>query len=107
MKTLEAMTKDERSLLLFMESCAVEKSGRVKAVHMNADDLKTAEQWNKEGFVKFGRIALEDISEFGSNWCRLSEEAWQLAFAERKDRANRIWDKRLWKTTAEKRKEEE
>ena len=105
MKTLETMTKGERSLLLFLESYAVENSGRIKTVCMNGDDMKTSEQWNKEGFVQFGRVAVEDLSDFGSHWCFLSEEAWQLASAERKARAARMWEKRLWKTTAEKRED--
>lgn len=103
MKTLETMTKDERSLLLFLESRSVDNSGRVKTVHMNADDMKLAERWNREGFVKFGRIASEDLTEYGSHWCHLSDEAWQLAAAERKARASRTWEKRDWKTAEEKR----
>ena len=103
MKTLDTLTKDERSLLLFMESRATDQSGRVKTVHMNEADMKIAERWNREGFVKFGRIASEDLSEFGSHWCFLSDEAWTLAHAERKARAARTWAKRGWKTTEEKR----
>ena len=100
---LETMTKDERSLLLFLESRATDQAGRVKTVHMNDADMKIAERWNREGFVKFGRIASEDLNEFGSHWCFLSDEAWQLAAAERKARAARTWAKRAWKTTEEKR----
>jgi len=103
MKTLDTMTKDERSLLLFLESRAVDNSGRVQTVHMNFDDMKTTERWNKEDFVKYGRIASEDLNKYGTHWCQLSDEAWQLAAAERKARAARTWAKREWKTTDEKR----
>jgi len=101
MKTLEAMTKDERSLLLFLESCAVDQGGSVKSVHMNGADFEIAKRWNQEGFVKFGRIRSADLSRGGSHWCALSDEAWILAHAERKARAVRMWDKRQWKTTEE------
>jgi len=101
--TLELMTEDERSLLLFLESRAVDQAGRVKTIHMNADDMEIAEQWNRDGFVKFGRIASEDLNEFGTHWCHLSDEAWGFAAAERKARAGRTWAKRDWKTTEEKR----
>lgn len=97
------MTKDEQSLLLFLESRSVDNSGRVKTVHMNAHDMELAAQWNNEGFVKFGRIASEDISEHGSHWCHLSDEAWTLAGAARKARGIRKWVERKWKTTGEKR----
>ena len=87
MKTLDTLTKDERSLLLFLESRATDQGGRVKTAHMNAADMTIAEGWHREGFVGFGRIASEDLSEFGTHWCSLSDEAWALAAAERKARA--------------------
>lgn len=103
MKTLETMTKDEKSLLLYLETCAVDCSGKVQAVRMNSDDQKIVERWNAEGFVSYGRIASEDLNEYGSHWCHLSDEAWALAAAERRARAERLWKQRRWRTTEEKR----
>lgn len=102
MKTLDTLTKDECSLLLFMESRAAHQGGRVKIAHMDAADMKIASRWNREGFVKFGRIRNAGLSEFGNHWCFLSDEAWILAHAERKARAARTWAKRQWKTIDEK-----
>jgi hypothetical protein len=108
MKTLETMTKDERSLLLFLEACAVDKWGKIDARHMNKLDLGIAERWDKEKFIGFGRIAYKfintDKAAFGiaTHWCKLSDEAWKLAHEERKARGIRIWNKRDWKTTEEK-----
>ena len=104
MKTLETMTKDERSQLLFFESCAVDNAGRVKIAHMNELDMQIAERWDADGFVGFGRVADQSLREsrtMGSHFCILSEEAWRLAAEERKARAARLWAKRTWKTTAE------
>lgn len=70
---------------------------------MNADDFKIAERWNAEGFVRFGRIASEYLSNAGAHWCSLSEEAYVLAYEERKARCIRTWAKRTWRTTEEKR----
>jgi hypothetical protein len=107
MKTLETMTKDERSLLLFFESCAVDKWGKVNIQHMNKEDNKIAEKWNKEKFIEFGRVASEYLIDLdtkygsGTHWCKLSNEAWKLAHEERQARGIRVWNKRNWKTTNE------
>jgi len=101
MKTLDTMTEEERSLLLFLETQATDHGGCVKTIHMNKDDMGIAKQWNQEGFIKFGRICSRDLSSFGSNWCLLSDEAWQLVHAERRARALLMWAKRTWKTTDE------
>ena len=90
MKTLETMTSDERSLLLFFETQATDNGGKIKDIrHMNKEDMSIAEGWNKEGFIKFGRIRFKSIIE-STHWCELSEEAWNLAHAERKARYLRI-----------------
>ena len=103
MKTLEAMTKDERSLLLFFETRAVDHAGKVQTLHINDEDYEIADRWNKEGFIAFGRIAREDCDRYGTHWCQLSEEAWSLAHAERRIRAGNLWNKRGWQTAEEKR----
>lgn len=95
------MSKDERSLLLFLESCAVDKHGRVNQVHMNKLDFEIAERWNDEGFIEFGRICFDNVSSNGAFWCHLSEHAYALASSERKARAERCWLKRNYKTTKE------
>jgi hypothetical protein len=103
MKTLKTMTKDERSLLLFLETRAVDHAGRVDTRHMNSDDFEIAKRWDAEGFVNFGRIAFEHCNDRGSHWCKLSPEAHQLCGEERAARAERTWKKRTWRTTEEKR----
>jgi hypothetical protein len=90
MKTLETMTRDERSLLLFLETCAVDYGGKVDARHMNDDDFNIAKQWNAEGFIEFGRIKFHDIVEKKTHWVTLSIDAWTLAHTERKERAERL-----------------
>ena len=99
------MTKDEKSLLLFFEARAVEKAGKLDLINMNEEDMKIAKKWDEEGFCRFGRVASEGVNQYGSHWCKLSDEAWKLASDERKERAARIWDNRTWQTTEEKRNE--
>ena len=101
---MRELTKEQESLLLYLEARAVDSGGRVAAQHMNADDFEQAEKWTKEGFIEFGRVASNYMNERAGNyWVRLSDEAWQTAHAERRARADRVWERREWITTEEKR----
>jgi hypothetical protein len=86
------MSREEKSLLLYFECCMVDYGGKVQSARMNADDFKIAEEWNKTGFVKFGRIKHNDIDwtlKVPFNyWCVLSADAWDYAHAERKARSD-------------------
>jgi len=94
-KSLEILTSDERNLLLYLETRAVDHGGKVDAQHMNKEDFDIVQKWNKEGFVKFGRIRFHSIIGRSVHWCELSEEAWDLAHAERRAKYFRIikWQK--------------
>jgi len=98
---LEEMNRDERSLLLFLESCTVDQGGRVDSRRMNKEDFDLAKKWADSGFVEFGRVVHADIFRSLSHWCQLSEEAWKLAHEERIARSKRLWEKRNWKKTRE------
>ena len=106
---LEEMTKEERSLLLYLETCSVEHGGTVESRCMNTDDFETAKQWERDGFIDFGRITMKDCEHSRSHgrasthWVVLSSQAWELAHQERKARFERIYAKRWWTTTKEKR----
>ena len=100
-KTLETMSKDERSLLLFFESRAVDYCGRVDIRRMNTEDMEIAKRWNEEKFIQFGRIVIRHHNSDGTHWCILSEEAWILAHLERKERHKRLWLKKNWLSTTD------
>lgn len=94
------LTKEENSLLLYMETQTVDYGGKLQGVRMNADDFEIAKRWNEIGFVLFGRIAANDISTRGTSgeyprthWCVLSDEAWVTAHAERRARFERLTNK--------------
>jgi hypothetical protein len=106
MKTLETMTRVERSLLLFLETCAVDRGGRIASEKMNAEEVAIAKQWNEEGFIQYGRVSSRHLDpSLGNHWCWLSDEAWKLAAEERKARALRIWSARRWQKAGEAGKE--
>lgn len=96
------MTKDERSLLLFLETRATDHGGKVATVHMNKEDFEIAERWTAKGFVEFRRIPFHDINnkvprpKVCTYFVTLSEEAWTAAHAERRARCKRIRSKIGW-----------
>lgn len=98
-----ASKKEEVSLLLFLETRAVDHSGRVDSRFMNESDFAIAKEWNELGFVRFGRIASEDCNPSGSNWVELSDDAWREVSELRMERAKRNWKHRRFETTEEKR----
>lgn len=96
---LENMSGDERSLLLFLETRAVDYGGRVNVQHMNEDDFEIAKRWNENKFIRFGRIVARNCNSDGTHWCLLSNEAWKLAHQERINRWERIWLRKDFLTT--------
>ena len=97
MKTLAKMDKDERSLLLYLETCLVDNRGRVDQKKLNNDDRHIMELWRDNGFVNFGRIHPDEYMEkMGTHWVELSEDAWKLAHEERRARSRRLLEKRAW-----------
>jgi hypothetical protein len=100
--TLDQMTKDEKSLLLYFEARAVDYGGKVNSVNMNQPDMAIAQRWSESGFVRFGRIVYADVDRTTTHWCELSDEAWQLAHAERRNRYQRMNERRTWRRTEEK-----
>ncbi len=105
MKNIDELSKDERSLLLFFETCVVDHGGLVDVRHMNSDDYTIADTWVKTGFVDFGRVQFSDIIQTSkskyTHWCKLSENAWILAHQERRARAERLEKSRKWIKTKE------
>ncbi len=104
---MRELDTEEARLLLYCETCVVDHDGRMDARHLNEDDNTILEGWHDVGFIASGRVASEYISpalrEQRAQWCRLSEEAWQEAHRQRRLRADRAWELRRWRSTAEKR----
>lgn len=96
---IERMSKDEKSLLLFLETRAVDYGGRVNLAHMNEGDIKIAEKWNKDGLIEFGRIVIRNCNSDGTHWVKLSVNAFSIAHELRLQRANRMWENRTWLST--------
>jgi len=93
------LSKVEKSLLLYLETRAVDYGGLVDISRMNEEDMSIAEQWNKSSFIKFGRVKIQYHNRDGTHWCKLSPEAFRLAHAERIARCERIWLSKKWLPT--------
>lgn len=89
MNKLKDFSRDERSLLLYLETCAVDLCGRFDDRRINDADRATMKEWHVVGFIDYGRIVAADANRQGAKWVELSEEAWDLAHKERRDRAAR------------------
>lgn len=96
-----AMTKNELSLLLYLETCLVDKSGRVNPLKINTDDRKIMDLWKAKGFIRCGRIVYHDCNKDGSLWVAFSNDAWAAAHAERRARSDRLLAERNYETTDE------
>jgi hypothetical protein len=91
---LEEMTREERSLLLYLESCSVDYAGLVHCQKVNEDDITILKKWDESGFVSWSRITFNSlqllIDKHRTTLVRLSEEAWALAHQERRNRSIRM-----------------
>jgi hypothetical protein len=83
------LTKDQISLLLYLECRATDDSGTVRSVQMNKADFDNAEQWNKDGFIRFGRLPVARTQHGNTHWVVLSEAAFEEAYRLRRERATR------------------
>lgn len=94
---IDNMTRDERNLLLYLETCEVDRQGLVDARKMNREDFDIAMRWNEGGFLRFGRLKMDELrSLYGANnakaaestyYVRLGDDAWAAAAVLRRRRA--------------------
>lgn len=92
------MTRNELTLLLYLETCAVDYGGKVEARRMNEAEFEIVEGWKATGFVQFGRVYAREIQRAKAlritrqetHWVVLSEAAWQAAHTERRARCARM-----------------
>lgn len=84
------MTKQERSLLIYLETCSVDNRGKIDPRRLNDDDIEILKEWEDYKFIKFGRVKTVDIKDHCCSWIILSDKAWEVAHDERKARAERM-----------------
>ena len=92
-------TKDEKTLLLYFETCLVDAYGRAETRYMNKEDIEIAKKLTEAGLIEFGRLSMKAIEKlrrlhgYGkvyTHWVRFSDKAWELAHKWRKERSDRM-----------------
>lgn len=95
------LTKDQISTLLYLETRAVDRAGRVNQDNLNDEDREWIKAMTEIGFLKFGRIVRQDCNSDGSSWVELSDKAWEMAARFRRERAERMLARRTYTRTCE------
>jgi len=92
---MNVLTREQKGLLLYLETRAVDHRGIVSTLHMNQGDLLQAAEWGKEGFLLAWRRLpwawVDQYSESGQKGCthfvKLSAQAVAQAHQLRQERA--------------------
>lgn len=88
----------EQSVLLYLETCAVDQAGMVEAVRMNSEEFDIIDRWKQTGFVKFSRLPADYVMkqkgrrDQKTHIVALSQDAWETVQAYRRGRADRMLD---------------
>lgn len=91
------LSREEKSLLLYLESCMVDNRGRMDSRKINDEDEHILIHWREIGFIDFGRIHPDEyMLNMGGRWIELSDDAWELASIERYERSVRMLKNRAW-----------
>jgi hypothetical protein len=88
------MTSAEESLLLYLDTRAVDHGGRITDENLNNEDRAIARQWAVEGYIGYGRIKMAYCQPGKTTWVRLSPKAHDDAAKLRRARAVRGWNGR-------------
>lgn len=89
--TIESITRDQRSVLVYAEHCAVEHGGLLEGIRMNPDDHTALIQLEIAGFLTSGRVPGKMLGSFRvrqvTHWCDLTDAGWDLAAQLRRARS--------------------
>ncbi len=89
-----ALTRDEKSILLYAETCLVDGGGLMAGARMNEADIAVLKKFRSCGILDFGRIPFHTIKELVqpavpfTHWVTFHDRAWELAHALRRQRAS-------------------
>lgn len=89
----ESMTRDERSCLVYLETCAVDAGGLVEGVRMNGEDHAAIARFSAAGLLRFERIPSSLLGTGAKDsWTHIVEllpDGWALAHRLRQGRVKR------------------
>lgn len=91
--TVENVTKDERSLMLYAETCMVDYGGLLEGVRMNEKDMEALASYKAQGLLDYGRIphrAMEAmVARACTMWVEFTPKGWEFAHALRRAQCER------------------
>lgn len=90
---VEGMSRDERSCLLYLETCAVDAGGIVEGVRLNGADHAAIQRFADAGMLQFARVPARMLGTgYRDTWThivRFHDAAWVLAHQLRRQRGLR------------------
>jgi len=82
-----------KSTLLYIETCVVDKKGKLESKRMNDGDFENIENMEEEGLLEVERMNMKQIEgKKSGNWepthkvTKFTDEAWEEAHKHRKER---------------------
>lgn len=86
---IATMTREQRSILLYAETCIVDGSGLLEGIRMNEADHQALTKLKDEGFLDYGRVPGSLLGELKgkTHWINFYESGWQAAHQLRRSRS--------------------
>lgn len=91
---IKELTFKEQSLLLYIETCAVDYGGHLDSRRINDEELNLLHKWQERGYIYLEHI---NVSDYNNIMVDLSEEAWLDAHRYRRVRYSRMKKKYIKK----------
>lgn len=93
--TPSILSRIAKSIILYAESCLVDKGGLLEGCRMNMDDMAALDSLQRRGALTWGRIPSQllgahRLSSTPTHWVRFTPEAWALAGQLRQERASHL-----------------
>jgi len=82
----EKWTPRKQNLLMYFETCLVDGEGQFDYRYINEEEVGWIEEWCASGLVDFSLTG---------RWIRFTDEAWSLAHRFRKERSERMIERRI------------
>ncbi|WP_186187936.1 hypothetical protein [Burkholderia gladioli] len=94
--TIETLSRAQKSILLYAETCLVDYGGLLEGRRMNQDDMDALKALAYAGSISFGRVPGSLLSEIRdrtgrhvTHWITFNDVAWNLTHAIRRERASK------------------
>lgn len=90
---IDTLSKSERGILLYAETCLVDFGGLLEGRRMNNADIDALKKFQQAGVLEFGRIPLKTLGMLmkagrePTYWVTFNDASWALAHALRRHRA--------------------